>query len=236
MVPRRRRVRAAGRRRSTRALHRVRARELRLRRRPQVALPAEGVRDPAGARAGGPRGVVRARAGVPAAPAARAARDGDDVRVLETLPCAQVLARDAGARGGGVRRGDRTQPGAGSAPVPDGLGQGRLRGARAAEAVDRGVPSRAGRGRGRRLPQPSAGPGDPGRRARVDVERADRRRGLASPVLRELPNHRGGRARRRRDRGRDRRAPRPRVERRSPVYTARARAHRPERTGGNRTR
>ncbi len=66
----------------------------------------------------------------------------------------------------------------------------------------------AGR-RGRRLPQPSTGAGDPDRRARVDVERADRRRGLASPVLRELPNHRGGRARRRRDRGRDRRAPRP---------------------------
>ena len=123
--------------------------------------------------------------------------------------------------------------GAGPAPVPDGLGQGRLRGAGPAEAVDRGLPSRAGRGRGRRLPQPSTGPGDPSRRARVDVERADRRRGLASPVLRELPNHRGGRARRRRDRGRDRRAPRPGLSGVRPSTLLAPRTHRPEGTGGN---
>ena len=90
----------------------------------------------------------------------------------------------------------------------DGVGARGFRGPRAAEAVDRRVPSHAGGRRGRRSAQRAAGRGDPGRRARLDVECADRRRGLAPPLLRELPHHRGGRARRRRDRGRDRRAAR----------------------------
>ena len=122
VVPRRRRLRAAGGRRAARSCSRVRARALGRRRRPQVALPAEGLRDPPGAEPGGPRCVVRARAGVPAAPAARAPRDGHDVRVLPAVPRAEVLARDAGARGRGVRGGDRTQPVAGATAVPDGVG------------------------------------------------------------------------------------------------------------------
>src|SRR4029453_3592318 len=97
--------------------------------RPQVALLAEGLRDPSRARAGGPGGVVRARAGVPAAPAARAARDGHAVRELAAVPGAEVLARDAGARGRRVRRGDRTQPGPGPAALRNRVGAGRLRGA-----------------------------------------------------------------------------------------------------------
>ena len=63
----------------------------------------------------------------------------------------------------------------------------------AAAAVDRAVPPRAGRASPTSTRTTSAlADGDPGGRPGLPVVRADRRRGVAAPVLRELP-HDGGR-------------------------------------------
>ena len=80
-------------------LRRVRARRLLLDRRPQVALPAEGVRRRAREGRRRARGRVRARAGLPAAPAARAARGRHHARVLAAVPRAEAVARVPRARG-----------------------------------------------------------------------------------------------------------------------------------------
>ncbi len=53
---------------------------------------------------------VRARAGLPAAPAVRAARGGHHARVLAAVPGAEAVAGVPGARRAAVPRGDRAEP------------------------------------------------------------------------------------------------------------------------------
>ena len=89
---------------------RARARGLGERRRPQVALPAEGLRHRARARGRRPGQRVRPRAGVPAAPAARAARRRHHAGVLASVPGAEAVAGVPRARCRAVPRLDRAQP------------------------------------------------------------------------------------------------------------------------------
>ena len=93
-----------------------------------------------------PRRRVRARAGLPAAPAARAARRRHHAGVLAAVPRPEDVARVPGARRGAVPRRDRAQPGRGGPAVPPRAGDRGLRGhGGAAAAVDRADPPRAAR-------------------------------------------------------------------------------------------
>src|SRR5262249_50517377 len=93
-----------------------------------------------------------------------------------------------------VPRGDRTQPPRGRAALPDGPAHRGLREPPGAPAaLDRAVPARAaGRGRPGHA-QRGARARDPGRRSDLPRVGADRRRGLAASVFRELPDDRRGR-------------------------------------------
>ncbi len=97
----------------------------------------------------------------------------------------------------------------------------RVRGAGRAEALDRALPPRAiGDPRPQRA-QPAAGRRPAGGRTVLDRQRAHRRRGLAPPVLRQLPHHRGGRPRPPRRGGRARREARRRLASRLPAASDR---------------
>ncbi len=65
----------------------------------QMAVPAEGMRGGPGARARAAHASVRARGGIPAPPAVRAARGGHHARVLAAVPCLEAVAGVPGARG-----------------------------------------------------------------------------------------------------------------------------------------
>ena len=165
------------------------------RRRAQVAVPAEGVRRRAGAAT--PTRSSRAFAHEEGyLPHQRHELHAADITLEYSRPFRALklwLAfrahgaaqfRDAIERN--LRRGRSALP-----PRADDRG---LRGpGGAAAAVDRADPPRAARRRRPRRPQPGARRRDPGRRPRLPRVGADRRRGLAPPVLRELPHDRGGR-------------------------------------------
>ena len=183
--------------RSRRAVRRARARRLLQRRRPQVALPAEGVRRGARPRRRR-RSPGRSRtSGLPAAPAARAARRRHHARVLAALPRAEALARVPGPRR--RRSSARRSHGTSTRPTCCTAARRRRRTSRSPDAPPQLsiVPIRhapAGRRRPRR-PQRAPRRRDPGRRPRLPRLGAHRRPGLAPAVLRELPHDRGGRAR-----------------------------------------
>ena len=117
VAARRRRVRAARRGRilDPRQLPRARPGGLRVARRAQVALPAQGLRRRARPRPQPPAGGVLPQRGLPAARAHRGSRRGRDARVLPAVPRAQAVAGVPGARRGGVPGGDRAQPRPGAA-------------------------------------------------------------------------------------------------------------------------
>ena len=79
-------------------------------RRPQVALPAEGLRRDPGAQARGSAPLVRARRGLPAARARRAARRRRHARVLAPVPRAEAVAGLPCARRGGLPPRGAAQP------------------------------------------------------------------------------------------------------------------------------
>ena len=197
VAPRGRRVRDAGRVGADArvAVPRHRARRLGLGRRPQVAVPAEGMRGGPGARARDADAGVRARAGLPAAPAVRAARGGHHARVLAAVPGAEAVARVPSTRGAAVPRGDRPEPARGGPALPHRVRGRRLRDdERAAAALDRADPARAGRRRRPGRPQRRAREGDPAGRPGVPGVGAHRRPRVAAAVLRQLPHDRGRRA------------------------------------------
>ncbi len=221
LAARRRRVRAARRIGRARPVRRRGARRLRERRRAQVALRPEGLQRGARPRARRSLADVRARAGLPPAPAARAARRRHHPRVLASAPSAEALARFPCARRGAVPRGDRPQPRRGAAPASGGVGIGRTSRRSTRRRTCRSCRSgtRPPRCERPRRPQPGPRRGDPGGRPRVPRVGADRGRGLAPALLRELPDDRrrrdGHPGRRRESWGRGSR--RSRRERRRPA-------------------
>ncbi len=177
-------------------------------RRAQVVVPAEGVWPGARARRRRPRGCVRARAGLPAASAARTARGRHHPRVLAPVPRAEAVAR--------LPRTWRTQF---RDAIEANLAEADLlfRHAQASEdfevldAPPQLRSFRCGMSRRRRRsqrPQPGARRCDPGRWAGVPCVGVDRWRGLAPSVLRQLPHDRGRRPRAARGREGARAAPR----------------------------
>ena len=171
----------------------VRARGLLLGGCAQVAVPPQGVRGRVGEGRRGARLGLRARTGLPPAPATRVARRGHHAGVLAAVPRAEAVAGFPRARRGAVPRGDRAQPRRGRPPLSPAPGHRGLRGPRrAAPALDRAVPPRASRRERRERAQRGPGQGDPVRRPRVPRVGAHRRRRLVASMLRELP-HDGGR-------------------------------------------
>ena len=178
-------------------LRRARPRGLGLARRPQVAVPAEGLRRGARARPRGPATTVLPRRGLHAARARAGARRGRDARVLPAVPGAQAVAGVPGARRRGVparrssgtcaRRGCSTTRSATHADLEP-LGDAPQLSIVPFRHVPAGAADleRAQRRRSRCALQNDG---------RVWVAPADDRRpGLPAPVLRQLPHHRRRRA------------------------------------------
>ena len=188
-----------------RAVRRARPGRLRVGRRAQVAVPAEGLRRGAGARPRRAGARVRARRGVHAALGRRPERRRPHARVLAAVPGAQALARVPGARRGGVPRGDRRNIVLARRLAEIIRAHPELRAGRGrAAALDRAVPARAAGRRRPRRAQPGAGRGAAERLARLRLVGGDRRPRVPAAVHRQLPHHGGGRAGARRRRGRAR--------------------------------
>src|SRR5207237_10642445 len=118
-----------------------RARRFVLDRRAQVALRPEGVWRRDEPTRGGVRRCLRARGGVPAAPATRAARGRHHARVLAAVPRAEGVARVPRPRREAVPRRDREEPRRGRVLVSARAGDRGLRGhGGAAAAIDHADP------------------------------------------------------------------------------------------------